>query len=102
MVALRTFISGPFQPALCIGSLGILPAPGKALRQSNGLAISSLQHIEPNAEEAWEGWHQVWYTCGKVTHSEAAGLKVAHGPSIHSRARMLPYHLGLGVEGSGG
>lgn len=52
---------------------------GKTLGQRDGWAISSLQHLEPNALETWVGWHLVWYRCGKVTHSEAAGLDVALG-----------------------
>lgn len=57
----------------------MLLVPGKARGQRDGWAISSLQHLETNVLETWVGWHQVWYKCGKVTHSEAAGLDVALG-----------------------
>lgn len=45
----------------------MLLVSGKALGQSNGLAISYIQHIEPDAEETWAGQHGVWYGCGEVT-----------------------------------
>lgn len=69
VVALKTFISVPFQPSLCTGSLGILPVPGKALRQwrvghkqpsaHRTKCWGGLGRVAPGLVHMWKG-HPLW------------------------------------------